>query len=102
MKRTSLVLAVVAGMVTVLVFATPAFAQQPACFENFGNACAPGPQHETGGYAEPQPPEDSTAELAAGEALFITGHGGPPGYHVLAATPYTPGECVQDPALCFS
>ena len=99
MRRTSVVLALVAAMVmTVLVFAAPAFAEK--------TPIGPQPPDDTQVTPDTQlgvPPsvENTIGDLASGEALDATRHEGddegpePPGYHILEATPFTPGELVQ-------
>jgi len=109
MKRTSLVLAVVAAMVTVLVFAAPAFAQD----ECIGSACPAGPSaspldrpiHTDLETTPPDVTPGGAADLTngvtcgdqvAGEALLITALGGPPGFHLLAQPgDLTPGDFIQ-------
>jgi len=103
MRRTSLVLAVVAAMVTVLVFTAPAFA-----VEDHRPAGPGGTNPETGGdnpppenilnegETPPQAPTDTVGGLATGVVLLdVAGHDIPPGWHIVNDLGQTPGELVQ-------
>ena len=113
MRRTSLVLAVVAAMVTVLVFAAPAFAVEkcptfpadcPAGAPEGPSAGGPPLKHYNlqegegltpGGASDPQG-ENCVGDQVTDEALFISGVGGPPGYHVLEGNEQIPGQIPGD------
>ena len=114
MRRTSLVLAVVAVMVTVLVVAAPAFA---ISLPEASDPAGPGGKNpETGNDNRPPEniggqsttniaaPEGTTGELATDYTTHAHEVGAPAGHHVIDATPYTPGELVQlcrdFPAFC--
>ena len=95
MRRTSLVLAVVVAMVTVLVFAAPAFAVSLP-----DNALPPGPSAgESEGIAdEAEPPvEECVGDLATDTAFHTIEAGGPPDYHVIESIPeeLSPGDLVK-------
>src|SRR5215217_3922756 len=107
MRRTSLVLAVVAAMVTVLVFAAPAFAANDNACPDFGSLekeCPPGtPEGPSAGKAEgieegvdegPDQVDPCVGDLATDTVFHTIGEGGPPGEHVLEVAG-TPGELVQ-------
>jgi|SRR5215211_6862250 len=111
MRRTSLVLAVVAAMVTVLVFAAPAFAVAgaPGAPDLPDEALPAGPPEPSGPpskdvdpKADTQAPTPTLGGLASEIVVDdATVHGVPPGYHLLADVEHTPGECAQDPSICF-
>jgi hypothetical protein len=112
MKRIMLLLAVVAAMVTVLVFAAPAFAVA-------GSPGAPilpktsqpdGPPENSGPpgklvdpqAADTQAPDVTLGGFASEFAVAdATVHGVPFGHHILVDTGYTPGECAQNPLPCI-
>jgi len=105
-------------MVTVLVFAVPAFAVDLGESDPSGPGGAdvdtgtgdnppltgkdnPAPEN-IGGESDPQAPGDTIGGLAT----LITTHsqefGAAAGHHVIEATGSTPGECVQEPAPCLA
>jgi hypothetical protein len=94
MRRTSLVLAVVAAMVTVLVFTAPAFAL-PSDTANPQGPSA-GKAEGIGGQSDPKAPANTVGGLASGLAHHTIEEGGPPGYHVMHSQGRTPGELVQE------
>jgi len=101
MGRTSLVLAVVAAMVTVLVVAVPAFAVAPD--RGASDPSGPPPNEDSGGPAgkDVDPQADAApVDTLGGTASEIivddaTVHGAPPGYHIMDFTHLTPGEVAQ-------
>ncbi len=103
MRRTSLVLAVVVAMVTVLVFAAPAFAVSLP-----SDAQPSGPQPPDGTQVTPDPkaPNNTIGDLASGEAIDATRHEGEvlgpeaPGYHIIRSLPLlslAAGESLESP-----
>ena len=105
MRRTSLVLAVVAAMVTVLVFAAPAFAVAgaPGAPDLPDEALPAGPPEPSGPpskdvdpKADTQAPTPTLGGLASEIVVDdATVHGAPPGHHILADLHATPGELAQ-------
>jgi hypothetical protein len=97
MRRTSLVLAVVAAMMTVLVFAAPAFAVGPSLPVASDPAGPPENSGPPGGKAvDPKAPAGTIGRLASETAVAdATVHGAPPVHHVIADFGVTPGEFIQ-------
>ena len=102
MRRTSLVLAVVAAMVTVLVFAAPAFAVGPSLPDASDPAGPPENSGPPGKAVDPQAPAGTIGGLASETVVAdATVHGAPFGHHILDDLHHTPGECAQNPRLCL-
>ena len=105
MRRTSLVLAVVAAMVTVLVFAAPALAVGPSLPADSDPAGPPENSGPPGKAVDPQADDQERGTLGgfASEAAVAdaTVHGVPFGHHILVDLHHTPGECAQNPLLCL-
>ncbi len=99
MRRTSLVLVVVAAMVTVLVVAAPAFALPSTnAYPAGSGGLDDDPPENIGGVSEkdPQAPANTVGGLASGVAHHTIEEGGPPGYHVMEDQDRTPGDLVQE------
>jgi len=106
MRRVRLVLAVVAAMVTVLVFAAPAFALPSPTAEPEGGSAGQNFNHDihlnlqpnegySPGGAGDLHGENTIGGRVAEQALTTTGHGTPIGHHVMHVTGQTPGENIQ-------
>jgi|SRR5215204_1092989 len=123
MKRIFSVVMVLGLMAAMLVaMSVPAFAVAgapgaPSLGES--DPDGPPPNEESGGPSgtdvDPQAAEAPQVDEAADEADVdtlgdiaseivvddATVHGAPPGYHILKDVEHTPGECAQDPTVCF-
>jgi hypothetical protein len=104
MRRTSVVLAVVSVMVTVLVFAAPAFAipspnahpSGPGGIDPVTKEDSPEPDNIGGESDVYSQPDGCIGGIASGQALSTTQHGGPPGHHVMHVTGEPIGQTIQD------
>ena len=102
MKRIFLVLAVAAAMVTVLVFAAPAFAVAPSLPDASDPAGPPDSGPPGVEDVDPNAPAGTIGNLASEIVVDdATVHGVAPGHHILDDIGYTPGECVQNPLPCL-